>query len=210
MIIDTGRRTTDCLDCLKSAGVTAVIRYYARETRMPEKRLTRGEAEALVSAGIRIGVVFQSAGDGPACFSGEIGSADGAYARDYAASVIGQPTGSAIYFAVDYDAGESDVRERIVPYFRAVVVAMAMASNGWRYRVGVYGGGLVCRAVCDVGLAEFAWLANQPGATPFDRWTLCQAEASTLCGIAVDRNLLHPDAESFGAFAALEPPPVVD
>lgn len=134
MIIDTSRRTTASIACLKAAGVTTVIRYYARETHLPEKRLTREEAAALVTAGLNVGVVFQSAGNSAACFSAEIGAADAAHAHRNAMAKIGQPAGSAIYFAVDYDAGPVDVRERIIPHFRAV--GRAFSAEGSRYRVG--------------------------------------------------------------------------
>lgn len=49
MIVDTNRRTTSRLDCLRLQGVETLIRYCARTTSHPEKRLTRSEAEALVA-----------------------------------------------------------------------------------------------------------------------------------------------------------------
>ena len=109
MIIDTSRTTRDAAGRLRDAGVSTVFRYYARRTRLPEKRLTRPEAEALISAGIAIGAVFQNAGDSGDCFSAALGEADGACARDHATAEIGQPAGSAIYFAVDYDASDADI-----------------------------------------------------------------------------------------------------
>src|SRR5262245_61648388 len=104
MIIDTNRRTTRVLTCLRSAGVTVILRYYARFTRQPGKRLTRREAEAIVSAGLSIGIVHQASGDYAAYFSRQTGLLDGAYARNYGATMIGQPAHSAIYFGVDYNA----------------------------------------------------------------------------------------------------------
>ncbi len=205
-IIDTSRNTAACLDCLRAAGVTAVFRYYARKTRLPEKRLTRDEAEALVAAGIAIGVVFQNAGDSPSCFSAALGAADGAHARDHAASVIGQPAGSALYFAVDYDAGDDDIRTRIVPHFRAIGREIAGRAGAPAYRVGVYGTGRVCAAIRQAGLADFAWLSNRPGDVPFDGWTLRQEPPATLCGIAVDRNLPGAGVVDFGAFGRLDDP----
>lgn len=204
MIIDTSRRTTASIACLRAAGVTTVIRYYARETRMPEKRLTREEAVALVAAGLGVAVVSQSAGNSTACFSAEIGAADAAHAHRYAATEIGQPAGSAIYFAVDYDAGPANIRERIIPYFRAI--GRAFSAAGWRYRVGVYGNAGVCAAVMAAGVAELAWLANHGACGSFRDWTLRQERSSTLCGLPVDRNVVRDGVTDFGAFAALDEP----
>ncbi|MCB1488803.1 MAG: DUF1906 domain-containing protein [Bauldia sp.] len=200
-IIDTSRSTASCLDCLKAAGVSTVFRYYARETRLPGKRLTRAEAEALISAGIGVGVVFQNAGDSAACFSTALGEADGTYARDYAAGAIGQPVGSAIFFAVDYDANDDDLAAFIFPYFEAARRAVAPG-----YRVGVYGTGRVCGALRGAGLADLAWLSNRPGDIPFDGWTLRQEAPTTLCGLPVDRNRPNDGVTDWGTFGVLDIP----
>src|SRR5262249_33882931 len=120
MIIDTNHRTTSHLSSLAEKGVTAIIRYYARFTQQPEKRLIRSEAEAILNAGMSIAVVHQAAGDHAAAFSQDTGIADATHARNYGAKVIGQPGGSAIYFGVDFDARQADVNNRIVPYFQQV------------------------------------------------------------------------------------------
>jgi len=204
MIVDTSRRTTASIACLKAAGITSVIRYYARETRLPEKRLTREEAAALVAAGLSVGIVFQSAGDSAACFSAEIGAADAAHARGYAVAEIGQPAGSAIYFAVDYAPWAADIGTRIIPHFRAI--GREFSANGPRYRVGVYGNAGVCAAVMEAGFAELVWLANDASGHFFLDWTLRQEPPSTLCGLPVDRNLLRDGIADFGAFATLDQP----
>jgi len=203
VIVDTSRRTTASVACLKAAGVTTVIRYYARETRMPEKRLTREEAGALVAAGLSVAVVFQSAGDSTACFSAEIGAADATDAHRYATIEIGQPAGSAIYFAVDYAPGAEELRQRIIPHFSAI--GRAFSAEGWRYRVGVYGNAGVCAAVMKAGLAEFVWLAGGASRS-FPGWTLRQEPPSILCGLPVDRNIVRDGIADFGAFVALDAP----
>lgn len=203
-IVDTSRKTEACVDCLKAAGVSGVFRYYASQTRLPEKRLTRNEAERLVAAGIAIGAVFQNSGDSPDCFSAELGAADAGSARDYAATVIGQPAGSAIYFAVDYDAGDDDISARIIPHFRAI--GRELKTGPTIYRVGVYGTGRVCAATVAAGLADLAWLSNRPGDVPFAAWTLRQEAPAALCGIPVDGNVVRPGIVDFGAFARLDDP----
>jgi uncharacterized protein YgiM (DUF1202 family) len=46
---------------LKDNGVTTVFRYYASgfQSSLPEKRLTREECDALLGAGLSVGVVYQ-------------------------------------------------------------------------------------------------------------------------------------------------------
>lgn len=206
-IIDTNRRTTAKLECLKSKGVSAIIRYYARSTKQPEKRVTRTEAEAIVGAGLKLGIVQQSGGAGPGSFSHDAGLKDAAYARDYGAKVIGQPGGSAIYFAVDYDASQGEVNKRIVPYFEGVVEAFSAPTGMPSYDVGAYGSGLVCRTLLDLGLAKYTWLSQSSGFTgtaefkKSKRWTLLQQMPSQLCGLGVDADDLN--GSTFGEFSSL-------
>ena len=55
-IIDTPVNTTSKLACLKSQGVTTVIRYYnfSNSTQSPDKRLDPPEAQALAASGMQI------------------------------------------------------------------------------------------------------------------------------------------------------------
>lgn len=212
MLIDTNRRTTERLPCLRAEGVTGIMRYYARATRQPEKRLARDEAEAMVAAGLVIGIVSQSSGDRALSFDRAEGIADGTYARHYGAAVIGQPAGSAVYFAVDYDADEADVASRIVPYFGGIRESFAPTAGLPGYRVGVYGNGLVCASLLDRGLVQLAWLsqrADHRGHAAFkasDRWTLFQQPSTTLCDIGVDVDDVRPGVGDFGGFMRLDDP----
>jgi hypothetical protein len=209
-IIDTVTRTDDHLPALRQAGVVGVIRYYCKATRISGKRLTRQEAEKIVAAGLSIAVVHQGKGDDAASFSRAAGERDGAFACDYATRVIGQLEGSAIYFGVDYDAPESDIRDRIIPYFRGV--QSAFQAQGGKFRIGVYGSGAVCQAMLDNHLASFAWLSQSSGhrgSKAFlqtGRWTLHQLATRTLAGIGVDPNDLNPLANGYGEFDRLAAP----
>jgi hypothetical protein len=210
MIIDTNHRTTSKLPCLSGAGVTAIIRYYARFTQQPEKRLTRQEAEAILGAGISLAVVHQAAGTSAGDFSHESGVADATYARDYAIKTIGQPAGSAIYFGVDYDAKEPDVTQRIVPYFQAVNSILTAAGDPI-YKVGAYGDGVTLQTLLNAGLVSFTWISQStgfPGTKQFknsNRWTLFQNLPSTKCQLDLDVDDLNPATTDFGAFRELKP-----
>ena len=210
MIIDTNHRTTAQLMRLADAGVSTIIRYYARFTSQPEKRLIRPEAEAILAAGMTIAVVHQAAGNSPGAFTHDSGVADATYARNYGANVIGQPEGSAIYFAVDFDASEADVSEGIIPYFRAVQSIVGAADQPPTYKVGAYGNGTVLEMLLDAGRVDFTWLSQSLGFSgtrgfrASNRWTLFQQLPSNVGGLDVDVDDLNPAMTDFGAFDHLD------
>jgi Domain of unknown function (DUF1906) len=83
--------------------VNAIGRYYSAEANK-WKRMSSREAQALSSAGIEIWVVYQNAHNDDQSFSARKGRQEAQEALEYAQNVIGQPQGTAIYFAADYDA----------------------------------------------------------------------------------------------------------
>lgn len=141
---DAAREVGSLAARLKAANIDFVCRYYSRNTA---KNLSASEAKALGDAGIRIVSVWEGAGDLLASFSPAQGAQDAADALKLAAA-IGQPQGSAIYFAVDFDATPAEIANEVTGYFVAIQTAFA-----GKYKVGVYGSGLVCatpvrRAIC--------------------------------------------------------------
>lgn len=156
-IIDTPFRTTSSLACLRSRGVQTVIRYYnfSNSGTFPNKRLELAEAEALSASGMQIAVVFQQRQDRVADFSEAKGFAAGRTAFRHAQHSIGQPTGSGIYFSVDFDASNREITNNVIPYFEGVRNAFAQESGGTGdYRVGVYGSGLVSSRLTAAGLIQ--------------------------------------------------------
>jgi hypothetical protein len=161
--LSTNRSAESSATCLASAGWSFVVRYYSRMTRQPQKRLRPAEAAALARAGLDLAVVYQDNARLPGDFGVARGRLDGAGAFA-AAEQVGQPAGSAIYFAVDADFSAAQIAQFVLPYFEGVHEALDAASGGVSvYRVGVYGSGLVCRTLRDAGLARFAWLAESRG-----------------------------------------------
>jgi hypothetical protein len=119
------------------------------------------------------------------------------------AAGIGQPAGSAIYFAVDSDPAENALRGAISDYFRAI--AQVLTCGTTRYAVGVYGSGMTCRIIRDSGLATFTWLAGSTGlresSTFRPQADLLQiAPQRTICGnkLLIDDDVAQSD--NFGAF----------
>jgi len=215
-IIDTPWNTAAKAAALAAAGVTAVLRYYnfANSRSLPEKCLTATEARALSAAGIAVGVVFQQMQNATRYFSRQEGERAGERALWLARDTIGQPEGSAIYFAVDYDAGAQDVDSAIASYFEGVHAALGSGgSGGTPYRVGAYGSGLVCDRLRDRGLIDLAWLSLSRGfrgtreALAAGRYDLQQTELATIVGLPADLNEANPDGDGFGAFTVADAAP---
>lgn len=141
---------------LRQQGYDFVIRYYSHN---PAKNLSPGEARTLCGAGLRIGAVWESAGTHAGYFSRQQGVLDGADALAQARAA-GQPPGTAIYFAVDYDATRADIDGPVGAYFSGLRAALNGAAG---YRIGVYGSGLCCAAMVDRGLASLSWLSQSGG-----------------------------------------------
>lgn len=209
-IIDTPISTTTRIPCLKTQGVTTVIRYYnfRNSNVFPSKRLELPEAQALSANQMQIAVVFQQRQDRVSDFNDAKGLAAGTTAFRHARDKIGQPANSGIYFSVDFDASNSQITNNVIPYFRAVRRAFIEEGGGnQHYRIGVYGSGLVSSRLTDAGLIQLTWLAMSRGfrgtreALEAGEFDLAQrAPEAHLCGISVDFNDPNPARPDFGTF----------
>lgn len=207
-IIDVSFDCGSSAGFLAGAGVKTVIRYYSRDTGLPHKRLTRREAEQHAAAGLRLGVVHEARhGDKATSFSHDLGLADADHVLDYGFNVIRQVAGSAIYFGVDFDATRAELGARIEPYFEAIGSVFGARDPGSRYRIGVYGSGLVCQHLMQAGLVELTWLAQSTGWAEFrafkasQTWTLSQGKAGKVGEIGCDPDERNPDGRAIGDFA---------
>ena len=203
--ISTNRNLTQLAECLKQQGVDFAFRYYSRTTKQPQKRLTPTEAKALCAAGLQLGVVYEDAPTDISYFSSERGHDDGV-GGSQAASALGQPIGSAIYFAIDFDASMEDIEGPILDYFQGVNDGMMeMTGDGGGYAIGVYGSGAACdflRKTCP--FVQFAWLAESTGwlgSKTYSSWDVKQSVAhSPLCGLETDGYEDNQNQHDFGGF----------
>jgi hypothetical protein len=194
-IVDTNDNTSSHIHLLTSKGVTAVGRYYSSSAW---KRITKPEANVLSAAGIQIFVVFENSGDPQ--LTAESGIHDAQIALQQATN-LGQPQGSAIYFAMEnlpHGYGASHV-PGIKQYFNGL---RQVLDN--KYKIGVYSDGVVCAALLDDGLCDYAWLSAStsfPGSRDFDRsgrWALAQRRVDlNWSGLSIATNDGKGD---FGAF----------
>lgn len=206
------------MPCLVAQGVQTIIRYYnfSNSASFPAKRLELSEAQVIASNNVQMAVVFQQRQNQVGDFDKLKGIAAGRRAYRFAQDNIGQPPGSAIYFSVDFDAGNTEIKNSIIPFFEGIKTAFLEESNGNPdYITGAYGSGLTCSTLTEKGLIEFTWLAMSRGfrgtkeALKAGEFHLAQrAPEAKLCGIDVDFNDANPDRPGFGAFtieAAIKP-----
>jgi hypothetical protein len=194
--VDTNTNVTTYLPTLAAAGVTAVGRYYSINK---SKLLTQIEAEAIANAGLSIFVVYEDGAD-PAKFNAGLGTFQAQQAL-ICAREVGQPQGSAIYFAVDFDCTAAQFQQQITPYFHAI--SAVFAGQGFPYKIGVYGSGLVCQGLLQAGLCSYTWLTNSTGFQGYrqfyasKRWNLAQHLPKSYGRLQADPNEVAAD---FGAF----------
>ena len=196
MIIDTPWSTLKYKEELIKNNVTTVLRYYNHRNsqRLPEKRLTRQEAVALSEINISIAVVFQQRQDRIADFSYEQGVRSGRRACNIAIEQIGQPFGSAIYTAVDYDAHKESELSQILKYFEGFKAGIE-GDKG--YKVGGYGGGKLLFRLLAEELVSYTWLSLSKGWAGYKEflesnlWNLSQYAQSTYEGLEVELNRVN-------------------
>ena len=209
--ISTNRNIGRFASCLHNEGVAFACRYYSFTTKQAEKRLTLIEAKALVSTGLQIVAVYEDGPTAASYFSSSRGEQDAKHAHAFAAA-IGQTPGSAIYFAVDYDATNGDTQGVILQYFQGVKNGLTAAGAGVaRFDIGVYGSGRVCSHVKETKeLAKYSWLAESHGWAGHSGYSKPdirqEIAASPLCQLAAGDHSEYEDnfaGGSFGAFTKL-------
>ncbi|WHZ29375.1 MAG: hypothetical protein OJF51_004177 [Nitrospira sp.] len=210
LIIDTSRNTTGKLSCLVAHDVKTIIRYYnfSNSQKFPDKCLTLAEAQAISAQGMNIAVVFQQRQDRAEDFSEIKGYEAGRRAYRYALNDIDQPEGSGIYFGVDFDATDDEIKRCVIPYFQGVHRAFNEVSGDQpTYRVGVYGSGATSGALVKKKLCSLVWLAMSRGyrgtqdAINNGAYHLAQqAPEKTVCQLDIDYNSVNPEKTDFGSF----------
>ena len=185
---------------IEAASYDFVARYLSQS---PWKTVTPAEATALSDAKLCLVLVYEDGPTKPAYFSRDRGQADATRAAQQA-EALGAPAGTAIYYAVDYDASRADIAGVIAEYFNGIADTNTArsAAGATDYGVGVYGSGATCIALTAAALAKYGWLAQSRGWAGFGTytdWTIKQAMAATVLGIAVD-----PD-EAVDDYGAMQP-----
>jgi hypothetical protein len=174
--IDLAIDTSNVVEELRGSRIEFVARYY-RDPTSSLPALSSQEARKLASLGLQIVAVWEQNSPDPENLSYSFGHRDAVSAYKQA-KAIGQPAGSAIYFAIDFNAHELEPAKE---YFRGIAAGLTAASGGRaEYKVGVYGSGAVCDAIKRAGLARYSWLTKATswdGSLDYDDWNIKQGEA---------------------------------
>ena len=181
--LDANNNLTDYAGHLADLGFNFVGRYINPGKAEP---LTTAEINALTAHDIyAVSIWEQGSPTSPLYFQTDRGVSDGDAAVT-AAQSIGQPAGTPIYFAVDYDASPGDLPS-IASYFSAVHQRVRSAG----YFVGVYGSGIVCR-----DLSEIGWVSKTFAG--YDDWKdkadIVQGVETRILGLDVDLDTANGDA----------------
>jgi hypothetical protein len=171
------------------AGYGFVCRY-ADPTK--DNPLTRAEALHLSGLGLHIVTISESGSPTDAGYFYMQKGIEVAAAILARVQAIGQPTGTPIYFSVDFDASGSDLIGPITNYFSGVRTVL----DG-HYLTGVYGSGFVCQQLKSAGLVHFTWLAESTGwrdSAGYEGWNICQnLESVGISGLSADSDVSKGD-----------------
>lgn len=168
---DTARKAKAC-DCstilnkqqaldIKNAGYQIVGRYLTGTVGgSRSKALTLDEIENIINAGLSLFPIYQDGGTNINYFMDDMrGYADG-YMAIIAARNLGIPSGTTIYFSVDFDCYEYELEDYIVPYFTKMKLAFMSRYNTKNYKIGVYAPRYVCTRLGKAGCTSSSFVAD--------------------------------------------------
>jgi len=198
---DTTRKGTAC-DCsttitpaiaatLKANKYTIVGRYLTGRFKM-----TSNELKTIFDNGLSVIPLFEIGGYKLDYFSYEQGISDAKSAL-FAATQFGFPKDTIIYFAVDFDALDSDVTSNVLPYFKAI--SEQFTNSNSIFKIGIYAPRNVCSRVSSAGYSCSSFVCDMSTGfsgnlgypLPKD-WAFDQISTITLHGnadIEIDNNI---------------------
>ncbi|GED03213.1 glycoside hydrolase domain-containing protein [Bacillus atrophaeus] len=218
--------TAETAQTLRNNGYKIVGRYLTGNVRtssgLASKALTAKELSTIFDAGLRVFPIYQDGGYESSYFVKDQGTRD-AYSAASAARRLGFPSGTTIYFAVDFDAYDYEVTDKIIPYFQEIKSAFAKMqtfSTAPKYEIGVYGPRNICIRTAEAELTKYSFVANMStgfsgnlGYPMPDNWAFDQFYEGTIGSgdgsIAIDKDSFSGRDK---AVASVEPPsdPVYD
>ena len=147
---------------LRNAGFKYIGRYLTGTVKLENntrvsKKLTRTEADLILSNQLSIIPIYQNGGELITFFTAKRGLND-AQAAILAASELGIPSDTTIYFAVDCDPLGTQIDSYIVPYFNAI---NKVFNENKKYKIGIYGTRNVCTRIYESGLAVYSYVSDR-------------------------------------------------
>lgn len=124
---------------------------------------------------------------------------------------LGVPSGEIIYFAVDYDFMESQVKNMIIPYFQGINDC-EISTTVTKYKVGIYSARNTCILVSNENLACSSFVSDMSrgysgnmGYPLPDNWAFDQIqETSENLSFAIDRDVHSGRYEGFNVEDLIE------
>ncbi len=150
--------TTARAQTLRAAGYRTIGRYLTNvEGTSLDKKIKPGELATMAANGLSLFPIYQTFADSASYFSWNQGYTDALTAHDVALG-HGIDAGAVIYFAVDYDATDTDVTQRVIPHFLGVEAGLR--QRGGRYAHGVYGARNVCSRLADEAFPRWSFVSG--------------------------------------------------
>ena len=143
--------TQERLDYLKSNGYTVVGRYLTGSS----KGLKDDEPKRILDNGLSFFPIFQETlyTDTVSKYNYNLGVSDANKAVNRAME-LGIPSGTIIYFAIDFDPIDSEISSYVIPYFNGINSAIG------QYKAGIYGTRNACTKVMGAGYAETCFVSD--------------------------------------------------
>lgn len=195
----------------RNNGYTHIGRYLVGS----EKYITAWELDGLRAAGLKLVPIHQRFNNSVEVMTFSNGKMHG---REAAARcrLLGLPSGSTVYFTVDFDPVGESISGSVVDYFRGVNEAIKEVINGG-ISVGVYGTRNVCEVILGEGLAESAFVAGMStgysgnmGFRMPQSWSYNQIaetkESFAGAMISIDRDVVSAKAEAIDLSGVVSPP----
>ena len=151
--------TKDRITWLKNKQYNTVGRYISGGSF---KELRSAEPKEIVESGLGFFPIFQESTTDLSYFTEEKGKRDAMVAA-INATKLGIPQGTVIYFAVDTDPQDADIKVYIVPYFRGLVFGMTLVYANTSlefYEIGIYGTRNACIQVADAGYTASSFVSD--------------------------------------------------
>lgn len=148
---DTSKKIThENAKILKNNGYQIVGRYLTGSN----KGLTIDELDIIFKEGLKVFLIYQEDGTKKENFTHETGIQNACKAIS-AAKQLRIPTGSTIYFAIDFDATDIQVTKYILEYFKGI-----LETFDGTYKIGVYGARNICTRVSNAGYTTSSFVTD--------------------------------------------------
>ena len=142
---------------LYNEGYRFVGRYLTNVQGGRDKKMDLAEFKTILNSGLKVFLIFQEGTEKKEHFTTGSGEIDCNKAIN-AAEELKVPYNSVIYFAVDCDLMDFEVKELIIPYFTEVKETMMKLGN--KYKIGIYGSRNMCIKTASRDLTVFSFVSD--------------------------------------------------